>query len=320
MRLFIPLLFLLCSCLCAAARDYTYYYQQIQLAENNLFNGKFETALKHYDAAFSKYEFKFARDCYVAAQVAAFLKNDPVTYRYLSYCLQAGITYNCLYKSRVLKDFANSSYGQKLAQDKDKLYCDYVRRIDTTLHKEFARRYDTEQFIKNKGGTPYYDVVDDNFDRIKYLLLHQQYPGEQLIGMKNTVVVSKKPAMFGQIDCAFGSELALPTLLHFPYSIDSLDKLLVKARDQGYLSQWEYVSIYIFSCHRHCTYRNSKFQGVRPPIIFNLPFEKFKTDTATANANRAKYYLPRIGNRLNRDSLLYNYGIAVGVGDYADMN
>jgi len=76
------------------SRDYTFYYRQTQLAEENLLNEQFKLALKHYDSAFQSYDFRFARDCFIAAQTAAYLKDNRLTYNYLSYCLQDGIKFD----------------------------------------------------------------------------------------------------------------------------------------------------------------------------------------------------------------------------------
>src|SRR5690606_25655512 len=92
----IPLLFVQFFSLKTWGQDYTYYYRQTQYAEEALLNGEFETSLKYYDAAFDKYDFKFARDCYIAAQVAAYLNKPEQTLKYLRYCLKTGVRYDCL--------------------------------------------------------------------------------------------------------------------------------------------------------------------------------------------------------------------------------
>jgi hypothetical protein len=305
----------------AGAKDYIYYYRQTQLAEEALLNGDFNNALEHYDSAFALYNFKFARDCYIAAQTSYYQKDLQRTQRYLSYCMKAGIRYRCLYKTAILQPFEYTKEGKELQQDTAMLWAAYTNAIDTNLHKEWTRRYDKEQAIKGQKEA-YYVVIDDNLNRIMQLLKLGIFPDERFVGISNTISHTARN-FFPDNDCEYAARLALPTLLHYPYTYDMLGKQLKQAMLQGYINPRALVEVFIFSKWRICPYRKEVPGGIalientgERDVIFNLPFEKQKTDAATANKNRDKWFLPKSGTKYTSDELFKKFGITIAIGDW----
>ncbi len=304
----------------AYSKDYRFYFRQIQRAEECMLNEEFVSSLKHYDSAFAQYDFKFARDCYMAAQVSAHLHEYDRTYKYLCMALEGGVRYDCLYLSGVFKDFRNSSQAKKIAEVQKELSLKANRKVDTVLNKEFSKRYALEQAVKGDKGNTYYTTLEDNFDRIHQLVSKGIFPGEKIMGLDNQF---DRVKISWFTDCSYGAGFAIPTLLHYSYSFDVLAPKLVECMLQGQLSPATIVQIYIFSKYRICGYpkykpENKKLESLpgQEEYIFNLPFEGKKTDMKTANYYRDMWYIPKMGLKHTSTSLVHKYGIAINIGEW----
>ena len=165
MKLLTTLILLFSLCATGYCKDYTYYYRHAQYAEEYLLDGDFKQALNHYDSAFRGYDFKFARDCYIAAQIAAYSNNHELTYKYLCYCVKAGVRLGCLLRRNIFIPFKQSAYNKKLEEAYPYLWKQYIRSIDTNLNKHAAQRYLDEQNAKSGPRAEYWDIVDNNVDR-----------------------------------------------------------------------------------------------------------------------------------------------------------
>lgn len=306
------------------AKNYSYYYRQVQLAEEDLLNENLQDALKHYDTAFINYDFKFVRDCFIAAQTAAVVGKNDLAYRYLSYCIEGGVKFNCLFISHTFDNFQKTNYYIKLKDHSASLWNKYLAKIDKSLNLELTRRFEEEQKAKQKGGELYYRTIDDNVFWIEHLLNNNKYPGEKVLGTKSSLKISTVSKLFPDDTCEFSSDMANVSLRHFKYGYDLLRDKLIAAMNEGQINPKEVVLIFIFSKYRICNYRKGMPQYVKNSIenfpekdlVFNLPFEKSKTDIITANKNRFEWYIPRIGGKLDAERLLKKYGIVTMIGDW----
>lgn len=317
------LLTFICRAKTVSGKDYAAYYRQTMIAEEAILNEQFDVALRHYQAAFEGYDFKFVRDVYIAAESAAFLRKDSITFVYLRYCMERGMKYDCLIKAKIFDEFLQTRYAKRLEAMQDECNKKYYVSIDTALNKEFTRRYEKEQRLKNIGGEEYYKAVEENLKRIQELLNAGMYPGEQTIGIFRSILSPRHELPGG--NCFYRSGAALATLLNYSYAFDLLGDKLIKAMYAGQIHPQELAQVYIFSSGRICGYPKAKpesikslEQGPYAKLIFNLPAEKCpKIDTATANVNRAKWFIPRLGTEFRSADIQKNYGIATAIGDWA---
>ncbi|RYD58437.1 MAG: hypothetical protein EOP56_05850 [Sphingobacteriales bacterium] len=313
----------MCNPFATDAKDYTAYYKQTMLAEEAVLNEQFDVALRHYQAAFQGYDFKFVRDVYIAAESAAFMRRDSITFIYLRYCMERGMKYDCLVKASIFEEFLHTKYAKRLNAMQQACNQKYLASIDTTLNKEFAGRYEREQRLKAKGGEQYYKAIEENIKRIQELMNAGKYPGEQLIGLFRSVALPVQEQQSGV--CIYRSGVALGTLLNHNYAFDMLGDKLVKAMHAGQIHPQELALVYMYSSARNCGYPKTKpeqlkglEEGPYAKMVFNLPAEKCaKCDTATANRNRARWYIPRTGTAFKSGDINKNYGIATAIGDWA---
>jgi hypothetical protein len=195
------------------------------------------------------------------------------------------------------------------------------------LNKEFTQRFDEEQTVKNGDKKRYYEVVEENLSRISELTKKGRYPGEKILGIMNSVTISNNTAnqKFSGSVCEFNAHFATPTLQHYSYSYDLLKTSLVEAMYKGQISPQEFVTIFIFDKSRWMGYpktppKNTELiieRSADSSLLFSLPFERQKTDTATANKNRNDWFIPRMGAKNSSRSLIVKYGIAIAFGDWA---
>jgi len=156
-------------------------------------------------------------------------------------------------------------------------------------------------------------------------LIEGKYPGEKISGIKNSIWVTTISNPDPDDTCEFASGMANVSLRHFNYGYDLLKEKLMKAMHEGQISPQELVLIFIFNKNRTCRYRKDRPNYIKQfientsdsSLIFNLPFERKKIDTLTANKNRYAWFIPRMGTRLTTDELLKIYGITVMIGDWA---
>ena len=320
MRSFIGLLILVILHSNAYA-DYSYYYQQTKLAEEDLLNENFADALVHYDSAFKNYDFKFARDCFIAAQTAAYLNNDKHTFKYLQYAIVAGVKLECISSQSIFQRFKKTLWWDKLEDMRPTLWKKYLARIDTSLTIEFVKRYTKEQKLKDSTArgdrSPYFQQVEDNVSRVQQLARQNRFPGERLLGIDNSTIATP-----GVNQCNYSADIVVPSLDHFSYSYELMKNELTKAMLNGDLYPYELVDIFIFTKNRVCIFHTDKKyilethidKSADSNLFFNLAFEKQTVDTATANKNRDRFFIRRTGTKLTSTTLKEMYGIDIAVG------
>ncbi|HXS37832.1 MAG TPA: hypothetical protein VN721_14100 [Flavipsychrobacter sp.] len=320
MRFFISLL-TLAFLHCSAYADYSYYYQQTKLAEEALLNENFPEALVHYDSAFKNYDFKFARDCFIAAQTAAYLNNDKHTFQYLQYAIAAGVKPECISNQDIFQRFKKTLWWDKLEDMRPILWKKYLARIDTSLTIEFVKRFTKEQELKDNtvrgDRSAYFHQVEDNVSRVQQLARQNKFPGEKLIGIDNSVIATPRVNQ-----CNYSADIVISSLNHFSYSYELMKNELTKAMLDGDLYPYELVNIFIFTKNRVCVFSTNKKYTLETQIdksadsntFFNLAFEKQTVDTATANKNRDRFFIRRMGTKLTSTMLKEKYGIDIIVG------
>lgn len=317
-------LFLLLSSFVLHARDYSFYYRQTALAEENLRNGRLTDALKHYDSAFARYDFKYAKDCYIAAQIAAYEENNEKTFWYVTYAIRAGVKYQCLQNNRLFKKFWESEYAGTVQREKDSNRSVYLKRIDLEKCKEWSKRFEEEQAVKGKGEV-YYQKVADNVAAIEKLLRRGIFPGERLIGVDNSIAAAKIHVFRPEDTCDYATSRATPTLKHYKYSYEVFRSQLIEAMLGGYLHPYELLDIFIFNKNKvsrvelpkeykkELSLDTSKENG----LYFQRAFERGHSDSLTVLKNRFDWYIPRPG-KYEAEDLRQRYGIDIEIGSWID--
>ncbi len=167
------LVILLTFCLgwsCSAQTDYLAYHKTVIAAEDLFLRDRHAQSLELYKKTFSKYR-PFARDAFIAAQVAAKFDDTASLTLFLGHCYKVGIPWSIISNSyqigKVLSRF--HVYKETQEQRYRLLRPKYFRSIDPQLRKEFttySRRDDTARnaaWVAIKRFSSWRDANRDSF-------------------------------------------------------------------------------------------------------------------------------------------------------------
>jgi len=278
--------------ICFAA-DYKAYHAAVNNAERCLVTRQADSAMWYYDRAFAQYDFVFARDALIAAQIAWKNGKAQKTSNYLIKGAASGLRAECLGTAPILKSFLSSALYQNLRPQLISANSKFISRTDTLLAREWARRFAMEQAAKNRGVVDgsgfeaYRLVVVDNVQAIERLWQQKKvYPGDQRIG---------PGANCGEL----GNMHAFYTLAHYDCMATEHANLLWEAVRTGQLHPCDLAALYEFERLRLESvpagkYTNSRCKADKRKIMkFNLTWfhETDKASLEEARRNRILYWL-----------------------------
>ncbi len=195
------LLILICIVVNAYAQDdYRIYHRWINNAERCFFlDGKTDSAYRYYDMAFSKFDFVFAKDCFMAAQIACYNKSD----KYISYLRKGfknGLRPDHLKYSRVLAPLIkDSTVFKKKFNDYRELRKIYLKRINAVVLKQVIKHVSQDQSEKNfiysdkdwEGENAYAKKLGRHISFIEALLKQVGFPGDKLLGIDQADIMKE---------------------------------------------------------------------------------------------------------------------------------
>jgi len=117
MRRALTIIFLLICTLGASAQNYIEYQREITKAENLFFDTLYSASIKQYRKTFDAYEFNFPRDCMVAAQVAAYAKDDSSAFYFLRKAARFGASIERIKTTYRLRPLQQSPLWQPFLLD-----------------------------------------------------------------------------------------------------------------------------------------------------------------------------------------------------------
>jgi hypothetical protein len=291
-----------------SAQNHFHYHESINKAEELLADERFELALQIYQSVFHEYDFVFAKDYFIAAQVSAFQGNDSLTYKLLKSAVKSGLKDTCIGGNQLFERFRQTPFWDTLRTNYPVWRKAYLKSIDMALISEFSKRYNLEQDFKRDPDYQY--IVQQNFDRIKQLILADSFPGDQLVGLDDSKLTVKNN------DCNCGNSKVIVTLLHQPFAFSELEPLLIKAVERGDLHPREYATIYT---------REKRFVSVLynntdqlpdnfPIYYFNFPFDQKEENLENVNTDRSKVGISSIEVDEGKRKLENKYGFKLFFG------
>jgi hypothetical protein len=278
----------------AAAQDYEAYHRDINHAEKCFVTGKIDSALWYYDQAFAAYNFIFAKDAFIAAQICWKNKTDSQkTGQYLMKGAENGLQTSCLTQSIAILSYLNTPEYLLLEPELKKARLRFNRGIDTSLRKEWQMRFDAEQAAKNlprsnrNNFLRYKEQVERNVASIISLWQKRHiYPGDQITGLLN--------------DCETMSNTnAFYSLAHYDCMATTLDSMLWPAVRLGFLHPRDYAALWQFERLRTESISPSMYTNpacktcIRSLCKFNLAWfkEKNRISLKEVERNREEFWL-----------------------------
>jgi hypothetical protein len=256
----IAIVFFFANSLIAQQMD---YYRHVNQAEELFVLNHDTQCFKEYQKAFRTKARYFAKDAYIAAQIAYYLKDEKKVVLYLKRAFELGLPFTALTSAPIFQKIESASvYPEivKVFQQCKKPTFDVAVR-DSIYHKCFIS--DSLKFYMGKDSKKIaeFNQFEDSFrDYLKQEYLSKgMFPNENLIGIATDSVYEDFLRRFGHVDPyaaeekqLFGSTNSIPmeyglvskysfsVLLHSSCSFPNYQKLLFEAVSNGYMQPIEY--------------------------------------------------------------------------------
>lgn len=244
--------------------NYIDYHKQIIIAEQFFLYNNSKAALKKYKQIFDEWEQPFAKDCYIAAQLACMAKDTSNATYFFKKCFENGVEWNTLLASRAVSMlFAEDvSYKRHVASFFDEYYKKYTERIDTVYNAIIYNMYKHEYGLRaiaehsrndHDKFARWMQVEDSNMYELVDIIREKGFPGEKRIGM----------CYYNQLDNnrdrsltrIFLSCNAATLFFHHRCGYELLKEQLMQAVKDGELHPREYGLIYEWS-HAYFSRKN----------------------------------------------------------------
>jgi hypothetical protein len=258
---------------------------------------------KEYQKAFHTKARYFAKDAYIAAQIAYYLKDEKKVIMYLKRAFELGLPFTALKTAPIFQQIETTSiYPEvvKVFQQCKKPTFDAAAR-DTIYLKCFIS--DSLKFYMGRDSKKIAEFTqfEDSFrDHLKQEYLSKGiFPNENLIGIASDSVYEDFMRRFGHVDPyaaeekqLFGSTNSIPTeyglvskysfsvLLHSSCSFPNYQKLLFETVSNGYMQPIEYGLLHETSIawNQQASNPNEKCMRIVSDAYYNiLGFEPLKT-------------------------------------------
>lgn len=243
--------------------NYIDYHKQIIVAEQQfLYHQNLEEAFQQYERIFKEWR-PFAKDCYIAMQLACMVNDTARATYFFQKCFETGVEWNTLLVSpHVQRVFATDiSYRKMIEKLSDKYSKLHLQTIDTTWWNIINNMYEHEYGLRRiaelkndeKLKARWLEVEDSNMYELVRLVKKQGFPGEKRIGKcyLTQVDINKDPSLTSiKLSCH-----SAVLFFHHRCGYELLKEELMQAVKDGELHPREYGLIYEWS-HAHFSKTN----------------------------------------------------------------
>jgi hypothetical protein len=261
---FILFLVIIYSTICFGSQNE--YYDLINLAEETFVIKKDKECFRFYDQAFKIKKAKyFAKDAYIAAEIAYYLTNYELVKKYLKLSFELGMPLSAINSGSIFKNIQKTGLYLEIVsifrsckkpiydletREKVYKYCFAADSIKILLRPNLPEQHQAYYKLENEFRT----YLFNDF------LSKGQFPNENMIGIasdsiyadflkRNNMVDQYEQAsikMFGNyepevMENDFVSKFSFSVLLHSRCSFPKFHPFLLKAVENGYLQPSEYA-------------------------------------------------------------------------------
>ena len=227
-----------CATPMAASPDYFIYHQKIIAAEKLFLKDSIPASLKAYRAIFAEYK-PFAKDAFIALELACMVKDTTQAHYFFEECFKAGVNWDIFDKVLWIKNILeqNSAYKNKLTETYWKERKLHYASIDIGLREYLgilSRKDDTANRRNKKSIKEYFDWVArqsdsfhvayenrlENFPMlVRYRKKQQDSTSDYYKTLKRLII--KKYLPLGKYDTLFVKRTEINIL-----ALDSVSKML----------------------------------------------------------------------------------------------
>ena len=286
----------------SAQLDYRNYHREIIRAEELLLQSELKPCLSLYRKTIEAYPKTFARDAFLAFQVACMLKDTAEITYFFDKSVSNGVTWDAIEYSDYYKKVVSASgpYRQRL----EALYDDCRKRYEESLNGKL-RDYilgllkdDDDHRTTNQDSAlnvRWFAVMEMNGQKIDSIIHRNGFPGEHVTGIFNSEV----ELVVGSTDFPTGVQIMpVPSRIfyHNPCAFQEVRNELLQAIKDGELTPREYALMYEWSFDvllrktrwwdRYYTFRCSHPGEMDKRYNFYLNPFNYSADTAFVNQCR----------------------------------
>ncbi len=188
--------FLLFSISAHAQDDYIMYNKQILRCEQQfLYLDNIKEGLKGYKKVFQKYSRPYAKDCFVALQLACLVGDTQEVEYFARLAFRRGVNWTGITYSQIINKFLNSNghFHQKIKSIYDVEHLKFMESLNNEVRKIIIRMAHTDDSVKwslngmkgsefTKQNKAYQELLDSNAVRIAKLTAQYGYLGFNKIG------------------------------------------------------------------------------------------------------------------------------------------
>lgn len=263
----IIMLFLSCNIYGQERVNYIDYHKQIIVAEQQfLYYDNLNAAFEQYKKTFDKWDKPFAKDCFIALQLACMVSDTGRAIYFFQKCFEQGVEWNTVMVSPHVEVMFNSDlvYKKRIQQLYDKCRPAYLKTIDTAYRNIIVDMYEHEKRLRVKANAKDSDkqdmsewmrVEDSNMYELIPMIKERGFPGERRIGYAyyNQINDNNKQLTLqsGRADLEririFLSSHVCVLFYHHRCGYQMLKDELLQAVKEGLLHPREYALVYEWS-------------------------------------------------------------------------
>lgn len=208
--------------------NYEYYHDDVNQAEVLFLKEQYSESIDLYKRIFQQYQFVFAKDCVIAAQISL-LANDSInTSFFIKRAILQGVKIDFFSKVSIFSSFVNSYSWLKIQKDYTTLRKQYFKNIDFERKRKWASRYNLEQELKHvKTLRAYKAKMLENVNAIIEECKTVGYPGEKMLGIDDAQLTKRKS------DFDISADIAFISLAHHSCSYVWIEKYFKKEIQKG---------------------------------------------------------------------------------------
>ncbi len=293
------------------AQDYFDYHKKVNQAEKHIGREEFAEAIPIYKEVFDTFDFVFAKDALIAAQLAVHEGQDSLGKIFVARALKGGIELPCLMRNKYLKQLVDDTLKIQ-AKEYRKVY---FKSIDFQLLKEVSSRYQEEQVSKVEAKEFYIISVRENFKLIKQFTEKNGFLGDQLVGVDYDRLADRLPP------CTCGNEKVIETLMTVDFPVSEMWDHWRKAIADGMLHPREFVHMFIAEKTKKSMLYLPKLQrdpDKRRPLLpdfrFNFPGDEIIRNLDRVNRDRREWGICDYSTDVQKEEVEKKYGFQLYYG------
>ncbi len=246
-KAWVMLLFLIPNIL--FGKNYIDYYKGINNGKLSAADQNIQESIQSYYSTFEKFDFVFARDCYNAIELAAFVKDTVNLAYFIRRGIRQGLKYDQILKIENVAQFSESTFLKIIEKEKPVLENSYKKKVNWKYRKIIIkmfkedqdmrkRYYDAPFFKRRKIGLEWERLNECQIEEIIKMTQLYGFPGEKLIGIDTQEM---HPKIYTS-NCSAGMPIVL-FIHHYSQPNKSYDSLLFEQVKLGNLYNEHFATI-----------------------------------------------------------------------------